>query len=58
MDLILLERLVTAGAGLEAAASNVETGSKRSKMIFAATELIEGLIAMEVNDTWPDEDPG
>jgi hypothetical protein len=58
MDLIFLERLVTAGASLEAAAEYVETGSKRWDMIVAARRLIEGLVAMEVSDTWPDEDRG
>lgn len=58
MDLIFLERLVTAGASLEAAQEYVETGNRRWQMIFAATQLIEALVTMEVNDTWPDEDPG
>lgn len=57
MDLILLERLATAGASLEAAKDYVEIGGKCWEMIANVAALVEGLIEMEVKGLWPREGP-
>ena len=57
MDLILLERLATAGASLEAAKDYVEIGGKCWELINNATGFVELLIKMEVAGAWPEEDP-
>lgn len=58
MDLILLERLATAGASLEAAKDYVEIGGKCWEMINNVTTLVEGLIEIEVNDLWDQAEGG